>query len=377
MIFSLEALRARHGDSLILHYGTASEPRNVLIDGGPGGVYAESLRPRLEEMRTALKLADDEPLALDLVMVSHIDDDHIGGLLGLTGRLLDDRKAGRPAFLRTKTLWHNAFEDLAEDTGAVAELPADIPSDGADGAAVLASVGQGRQLQSEAELLDWPINAPFGGLVQAPDAHGQVVKLDDATELVVLAPMQKQVEGLRAEWIEQMRKIRAKEAKAAEVAAYLDNSPYNLSSIVVLVRQDGRSMLLTGDARGDHVLAGLKAARLLDQDGRIHIDVLKLPHHGSIRNVDEDFFETIVADHYVVSADGKHGNPEKETLDMIAATRKDDDFTIHLTYRTGRDDLGPKVDAFESEQANRSFTVSARDDAALSLAIDLGDPRVA
>ena len=44
-------------------------------------------------------------------------------------------------------------------------------------------------------------------------------------------------------------------------------------------------MLLTGDARGDDVLAGLREAGLLRRSP-LHVDVLKLPHHGSDRNVE-------------------------------------------------------------------------------------------
>ena len=65
----------------------------------------------------------------------------------------------------------------------------------------------------------------------------------------------------------------------------MDKSVFNLSSIVVLADSGGRRMLLTGDARGDHVLDGIEAAGLF-KDDRLHVDLLKLPHHGSDRNVD-------------------------------------------------------------------------------------------
>lgn len=42
-----------------------------------------------------------------------------------------------------------------------------------------------------------------------------------------------------------------------------------------------------------------------------------------------DYFETIIAKHYAVSADGKFENPDVGTLKMISAARPDDDFTIH------------------------------------------------
>src|SRR4029079_17837608 len=50
MIFSLDVRRDRTRDVLLLHYGTAEKPGLVMIDGGPRGVYAPHLRPRLEEI---------------------------------------------------------------------------------------------------------------------------------------------------------------------------------------------------------------------------------------------------------------------------------------------------------------------------------------
>ena len=46
-------------------------------------------------------------------------------------------------------------------------------------------------------------------------------------------------------------------------------------------------MLLTGDVRGDHVVSGLQRANLLP-GGKAHVDILKIPHHGSDRTVDTE-----------------------------------------------------------------------------------------
>ena len=52
MLFSLEALEARKGDSLILHYGESNQrPKFIAIDGGPATVYRNRLKPRLEQIR--------------------------------------------------------------------------------------------------------------------------------------------------------------------------------------------------------------------------------------------------------------------------------------------------------------------------------------
>jgi beta-lactamase superfamily II metal-dependent hydrolase len=76
----------------------------------------------------------------------------------------------------------------------------------------------------------------------------------------------------------------------------------------------------------------------------MHVDVLKGPHHGSANNLEQDFFERILADHYVFSGDGQFGNPERDTLEMLAAARGDDDYVIHLTYPVGEIDVERKKD---------------------------------
>jgi hypothetical protein len=378
MIFSLEALRARHGDSLLLHFGSPKKPEAVLIDGGPGQVYEDALKPRLEAMRDGLRkmgrLSDGDALPLRLMMVSHIDDDHIGGLLGLTKELIA-KKATEAPWVVPRTLWHNAFEDLAEDDDGPLEIHASPKQSAKAADAVMASVGQGRQLQADAGLLGWSVNEKFPErLVMAPATGGQTVRLDPKTTLLVISPRTDQIEGLRKEWAEQLRKLRNKEVKPAEVAEYLDKSPYNLSSIVCLARQGTHKMLLTGDARGDHVLEGLEAAGATDA-GKLHVDVLKLPHHGSIRNVEEDFFKTITADHYVISASGRDGNPEDETLKLIGSARGKAKFTIHLTYGEAGGELHDRLFAVRDKlkAKNPNFTMHFRPDADLSMRIDLGD----
>ena len=128
-------------------------------------------------------------------------------------------------------------------------------------------------------------------------------------------------------------------------------------------------MLLTGDARGDHVLAGLEAQGALAPGGTMHVDLLKLPHHGSIRNVDRDFFERITADHYVVSADGRHHNPDVGALELLTEVRGDAEYTLHFTNRV------PDVAEFlERDQPRRRYRVVYRDDDAPSVRVELGEP---
>src|SRR5262249_7490907 len=116
-------------------------------------------------------------------------------------------------------------------------------------------------------------------------------------------------------WLVQLKE--AGKTPAAVLSAYVDESVTNLSSIVVLAEANDKRMLLTGDARGDKILEGLEFAGAMKTGGQIHVDILKVPHHGSSNNIEPDFFERITSEHYVFSGNGEHGNPERETLQML------------------------------------------------------------
>jgi len=330
-VLILEALRAKHGDALLLHHGTSAKPRLILIDGGPPGVYPDAVKPRLDQLRKQQKLDAATPLHIDLVMVSHLDEDHISGVLELMQTLRDEQG---PKPWQIDRVWHNTFDDILgnKDASIAATGPLSPASLNdvlaPEGSLVVASVGQGRDLRNLVNFFGLKGNQPFKGLVRRGHAP---IKIGDLT-FTVVAPDETRLQKLQEEWDEKIKPILKKEkAHKAEIAGFVDRSVYNLSSIVVLVESGGKRILLTGDGRGDHTLEGLEAAGLLDQNARLHLDILKCPHHGSIRDVAKEYFEAIVADHYVISADGKFDNPDVDTLKLISAARKDDKFTLHLT----------------------------------------------
>lgn len=380
MPFALEALEAKHGDALLLHYGSATNPQLVVIDGGPAGVYTRSLKPRLDQLKQ--ERSPDEPLPIRMVMVSHLDDDHLNGLLQLIGKLAGLKEQGKPLPYAISTLWHNSFDDLlgneadelvaslrtAVNAASTARFPASLPVR-RDTALVLASVKQGRQLRDAASRLGLGVNDGFRNLVMVPAAQkSRVFDAGGGLKLTVIGPDEERVRALQQEWDEQIQQ--AGVARAADLA---DNSAFNLSSITVLAKFRKKSMLLTGDARGDYVLAGLRRAQLL-RNGRLHVDLLKIPHHGSDNNVDTGFFRVVTADHYVVSGDGGDGNPEVATFQMISEARGQDEFTIHLTHGTLPKDPRPNklLDFFQREkETGKKYTTAVRPEGSLGITVDL------
>jgi len=359
-IFSLEVIPARKGDCLLLHYGTKKRPQLGLIDGGPAGVYESFLKPRLKALHRERELDDTEALLLNFMMLSHIDDDHANGLLQLTEELIDAKNTHQRPLARVLGLWHNSFDDIIGDGGAklatalrnqfgAASLDGDIPDDAGinvDACKVLASVPQGRQLRDDARSLGIERNADFDGDLVVARSKSARVDMGCGLSLTVVGPTLPEVKRLRQmhdNWVKTHPE--AVNASAELLAAYADRSVPNLSSIVVLAEVSDKRILFTGDARGDKILHGLELVDLVDKGGKLEVDVLKCPHHGSSNNIDTDFFERIVADHYVFSGNGEYGNPERETLEMLAAARGSDNYRIHLTYPVDQIDSARKTEA--------------------------------
>jgi len=383
MPFSLDVRRARKGDCLLLHFGSQQEPGLAMIDGGPKSVYLPHLKPRIEEIRTARGLGKQDSLAVDLLMVSHVDDDHIQGILDLTREERTRQAARQPLLLNVSSFWHNSFDeiighepkeltanvkehlgeaavnggDMSEDKKAEVEdkyldrNPDGDPDEEREIAAstlkVLASIEQGFRLRNDAQVLGIPANPEFGGRLVMARAGAKPVTIGSGLKLTVVGPMQPELAALHQKHQEWLESLKAKGKSPSDVlASYVDKSVPNLSSIVVMAESGGKRMLLTGDARGDKVLEGLQLVGLLEpgKASTIEVDVLKVPHHGSSNNLDDDFFERIVARHYVLSGDGEHGNPERESLEMLLKARGDSDYAIHLTYPVDELDKGREDD---------------------------------
>jgi hypothetical protein len=398
MLFSLEALDAKKGDALILHFGESSaRPQFVVIDGGPATVYRNRLKPRLEQLRDKFA-REDGKLDVNMLMVSHIDDDHLHGVNEWLSEL-DESQEDLP--YNIQTLWFNSFDDVLGNAGEelrsrLARLAADASSGGAQtasfnadakvgqhSAAVIASVGQGRALRSHAKRLAIPMNRGFRGLVMAQEQGSTVVKVGTGLRFHVICPSFEKLKELQTTWDRDVRL----HPSDGEVAAFADRSVANLSSIVVVAEmgsgREARRMLLSGDARGDHMLEGLEKSAVPKANGRWNFDVFKLPHHGSDRNATEGLFRAITADHYVISANGEHDNPDASVIEWIARARGDARYTIHITNKTLMNPAnGKNVSALIDKAVEATASVATRRkvvyraDSRLSLCVDLGEDRV-
>ena len=341
-----EFLPAFKGDCFLIQAGSEAAPFLILVDGGPAGTYRTHLRKRLVALRENRGLDETRPLRINLVIVSHVDDDHINGIIDLFTEIRDARRAGDLPLFEVEALWHNSFDAILGNDEVAAEIaqfgaasfaPLVAESDSPeafDAGLILQSIQQGQDLRDLAEALGIEINPGFDGLVRTRAGEATRRRIG-GIDVTIIGPRESELRKLQKDhdkWLAKRRAAGEPVTPASLLQALTDESVANLSSIVLLVERDGQSALLTGDARSDFILSGLEESGLVDPGGSIEIGLLKMPHHGSDRNVDEDFLRRIPARRYLFSGDGEHGNPERATFEMLLAARPAAPMDWYLTY---------------------------------------------
>jgi len=96
-----------------------------------------------------------------------------------------------------------------------------------------------------------------------------------------------------------------------------DSSPTNGSSITFLLEFAGKKLLFLGDAIPTQVEEQLK--KLMPEDEfPLHVDMLKVAHHGAWSNNSPELIDRIRANYYVFSSNGRsHHHPHYETMAWI------------------------------------------------------------
>lgn len=134
-----------------------------------------------------------------------------------------------------------------------------------------------------------------------------------------------------------------------------DVSPVNAQSMILVLHiGKDKQVLLTGDATPDKLFAAL--GEYLEKGNSNCFELIKLPHHGSYRNLTKDILEQVVCFDYVICSNGdRYYLPDKKALMKIfkwgrkKATEK---IRIHLNYYT---DLFPKLNISEQDMQNNHF----------------------
>lgn len=382
-IFRIELLPARHGDCLLLSYGDAARPHRVLIDGGPIGAYG-ALSARLAAL-------PEEQRELELLVITHVDGDHIEGCLKLLNH---------PELATFRDIWFNGWPHIAQELKEPPPAPRQAPSDEADSRQ--RSAMQGTEISVRIDGRQW--NAAFEGAPVFVPATGPlpVRELPGGLRLTLLSPTLDKLVKLRTAWSRALERAEVDPTNEAALrarldgrAAYrasgarlrptpdqmmssaalalgpMDDAVANGSSIAVIAEYAGRRLALLGDAHAPTLAATLGRMAAATGAATLRLDAVKLAHHGSAANLSPDLLGRIECGTWLVSTDGSlFQHPDDEAIHAVV--RQVPGARLLFNYRSAR--TAPWGEpAMRAAHGHQAFY--PRDPAA-GIALDLmtGDP---
>ena len=301
MSLELRFLPARQGDAIWIRWGDGHQ---IVIDMG-----TEEIGNRIHARLTALPETERQ---FELLVVTHVDRDHIGGVLTC---LADPDVPLRG--LEFKDVWFNGWDHLHGRSVAPATTTSGLEGMGP---------AQGERLSSWLRNQSW--NKAFKGFPVARDGTDLPVKeLPGGLKLTILGPTTTRLKGFQDNWKKDVETALEK-GTLTEVSRGLeplgsstpptlddhldldgladssfskDSSEANGCSISFILEWEGRSILFTGDGFADDLVDALS---LVNGGQPVGIDLFKVPHHGSKNNMTDDLVRAVRSPYWLFSSDG-------------------------------------------------------------------------
>ncbi|MDD0801756.1 MULTISPECIES: ComEC/Rec2 family competence protein [Acinetobacter] len=317
-MLKIHVIDATHGDCLLLDF----DHSKILIDCGP-----KSFKARRDVLANIEKILGENSV-IDIAIVTHNDDDHIGGF----EFLLDTS-------IKINTIVFNSLQDIP-DIIKNSQKQISYNQDNALKQRLLAERGI-KTLCLTRDSSPLIINDITLTAI-TPTAEALECMLNDANvqkEREEQKRRRKQISSSKAEEIkpeEALQKI-----QSGQDVFVKDQSITNKSSIGLVIQYGSFSGLFLGDAHAEDVIEGLNILGFNNHQ----FDVVKISHHGSERNTNIESLSLLGKTDYILCANNeKHYHPNNMTLARILSL--DNTPTIHLS--SDNPSLVGKINDFKS-----------------------------
>lgn len=345
----IKFLQAFNGDSFLLSYNDGTQNRNILIDGGITDTYYSQNTGREGDLKTELDSIKKNGEFIDLLILTHIDNDHICGLLKWFE--LDDT-----AHEQVKNVWFNSGKLIAnyfkEPENKDLRVGLKIFSN--------PKTGVHEAIEYENYLIEkkiWDKKI----LIQGHELKQCGVKIQ------ILSPSEKQLKNLLKEykrvsgnpaytagkekdWSKNIKDLINEENKT-NFKFIQDSSVKNGSSISFILTFNDKSFLFLADSHPNNIVKYLKKLGY-SKENPLKVELIKVSHHGSKANTNKKLLEIINTENYVISTDSSGNNhPNKTTLARILNVNPNAVF--HFNYEHVRNEVF-------SAQDRQDFQIKAR-----------------
>lgn len=322
-------LEAFHGDcTLIKTYDKNYNEIIILVDGGTASTFRYSLRKELENISK-----------IDLLILTHIDSDHIGGLIHFfTSKLIENIEIGE--------IWFNHPQILRINKGSKI------------------SVGQSES------FLDLINRIKPNTTVSAISKSDKEIDKNGII-FTILSPTIEILSHFENVYLDELKKEKGKQIQISskkninnqslislsEIDDFssksINDDIYNSSSIAFILQTFDLKFLLLGDSRPEIVEQSLREIGITTEN-KLDVKYMKISHHGSKYNTTQSLLTLINCSEYIISTNGGasgHKLPNRETIARIVYNKsRNKDKKIYINFNYPIEDISKRIGNFISEK---------------------------
>ena len=346
----IDLLPALNGDSVLVQYVPS---HYFLIDGGYVDTYKDYLLPKLKEI-------SENGGAIDVIVVTHIDADHISGII----KLLEEEALP----ISIGEIWYNGYRHI-QSVVKVSANGEHFVHDNICKAVQLAeskkiSARQGCTLSTLIARKGIPWNVPLSGATikglysfsfGKATIHILSPNSDDISNVESFWKKKLIIDGLLSKahseefWDDAFEYSLSKDKpgfhyhernvsksydliKMMEEIYEPDDSATNGSSIAFVLEVDEKRVLFLGDAHAETIVDSLMEL-YGKENAPFWFDAVKLSHHGSYNNNSPELLKLIRCNNWLISTNGdKYNHPDFPTLAHIIANGNNHEPRLYFNY---------------------------------------------
>ncbi|AIV04963.1 hypothetical protein LA59_05585 [Vibrio harveyi] len=271
----LITLTESNSDSFLIKVEGKERQHHILIDGG----YKQNAKKAIGLLENII----EEHQMIDLVILTHVDTDHINGLLAIfKSKKITSSTIGTVLFnVPHSSIEIESIKEKSTQCGY---------SEGNDLLKII--VDKGIKLESAVQ--------------------GDEYKVGDDVTINILAPTSSAVEKDHKEWRDTNIGYEAepeydKKNLVAEVHRE-DDKPQNVSSIVCLIKSSDKTVLMCGDSVPSQIISGVSDIT--------PVDLMKIPHHGSKYNINDEVLKFFPTKKFLIPG-SRTGYPNYYTIALL------------------------------------------------------------
>lgn len=311
MATKLHVLKAMEGDAFILTVEENGNMFNMVIDGGPLDAY--------KEISEELNQLDH----IDILVITHFDRDHYEGIF-------EWLKEDPSRLKKIDEIWVNYACVIPVDMGTEVSAYGNNYS--------FKKFMEGVEQKHPDWHIDWKkeIIAGYKYTNQNPFVGIEVIAPTNDAKGIFEQEYVNKYPAVSAKGVENQMAKSLKDLADDETL----NPSYqkvNNSSIAMIIRTNDKSLLMTGDCMATDMYNYITQKLNKSKEDPLSIDIMKLPHHGSRYNINNDLLDIVDCDKYLISTNGGAGNanhPDRQTIAKILKRigRRDKHIEIYLNY---------------------------------------------